>query len=261
MNHTAVQPASAPLYWIIRGVFIESFRRREFSVILLFMGLFVLAAIVNRIVGVESDAAAAFIFNFGLSLSWILSAIATVIVAARQFPDELETRSLYPILAKPLARSQYVLGKWLACWFAGIAALTLLNLIALVTVPWPRAMSLGLLLQTFLLQVISMGAVTAISIALSIRLPKAMTIVITLLLVFAGGPLIGLLNSYFTSAAAIRWVTAYIPDFARLDLINSLTYGGTPLPMIHLLAHTVYGLIIALFAISIGMLMLERKPL
>src|ERR1039458_6218562 len=43
---------------------------------------------------------------------------------ARQIPAERENRTLLPLLAKPLTRSQLILGKFLGCWLA--CGLTLL---------------------------------------------------------------------------------------------------------------------------------------
>jgi ABC-type transport system involved in multi-copper enzyme maturation permease subunit len=244
-------------------VFLESIRRREISVVFLFMGLFLLGALAARITGVESEAAAQFILNLGLSLAWIFSLLVSIILAARQFPDELENRSLYPLLAKPVPRYTYILGKWLATWLAGAVVSILLSVIALTTAPWPKDMSVVLLLETLLLMVLAMGMATAVAIALSLKLPKALVIVITGLLAFAGGPLIQLLLNVLGPGLrpVAAWVMAYVPNFSRLDLINPLTAGMPALGAVDLIFRMGMAGAVTLFALAVAMVVFERKPL
>lgn len=252
------------LYWLCRGVFLETIRRREISVVLLFMGLFIIGAATARFVGAETDAAAAFIQNLGLSLVWILTMIVTVLLAGRQFPDELEQRSIYPLLAKPVARYQYILGKWLAVWLAAGATALTLNVLALAASPWPGGVSVIALVQAILLELIALGMAAAIAIALSIRLPKALGMVITLLLVFMGGAAVSLIQA-FSAASSIRsavvWVTNYIPNFSRLDLINEFSAGDPSFAVMDFCARLLYGVIISAFALAAAMFFLEKKPL
>lgn len=258
------EKSSSVIYWLCRGVFLETVRRRELSVVLLFMGLFIVGAATARFVGAGTDAAAAFIQNLGLSLAWILTLIITVLLAGRQFPDELEQRSIYPLLAKPVARYQYIAGKWLATWLAGSATALVLNLLAMAASPWPDGISLATLLQAIILEVIALSMASAIALALSIRLPKVMALVITLLLVFAGGSLVSLIQSLFAANSMrtlVVWFTNYIPNFSRLDIINEFSAGNPGLAAIDFLSRIIYGAIITAFALAAAMLLLEKKPL
>src|SRR5882672_6691432 len=53
-----------------------------------------------------------------LLLVWISAAVIAVTLAARQIPGERESRTLFSLLAKPVSRNQFVLGKFLGCWLA-----------------------------------------------------------------------------------------------------------------------------------------------
>jgi Cu-processing system permease protein len=53
-----------------------------------------------------------------LLLIWISSLVIAITTTARQIPAEREQRTLLPLLAKPLTRSQLVIGKFLGCWLA-----------------------------------------------------------------------------------------------------------------------------------------------
>jgi ABC-type transport system involved in multi-copper enzyme maturation permease subunit len=245
-------------------VFLEAIRRREISAVFLFMGLFIAGAITARFVGSETDAAASFILNLGLSLSWFLSLIVSILLAARQFPDELEHRSIYPLLAKPVTRVQYLAGKWLAVTLAGCATALVLNVLAMAASPWPESVSIVMILQGMILEIMAIATAVAIAIALSIRLPKALAVVITALLAFAATPLVTMIRSMAATTGlrdVVRWLTGYIPDFGRLDLVNAITIGMPAIGAVDFFARFAYALIITTFSLSVAMLLLERKPL
>src|SRR5260370_38381343 len=63
-----------------------------------------------------------------LLLIWIASLVIAITTTARQIPAERENRTLFPLLANPLTRTQLVLGKFLGCWLAGGLALLLFYL-------------------------------------------------------------------------------------------------------------------------------------
>ena len=101
----------------IAGVVIKELcRRKDFYV------LFVLTALITLLMGSVN------IFNEGgvvrylkelcLFLIWISSLVIAITTTARQLPAERENRTLFPLLAKPVSRSQVLVGKFLGCWLA-----------------------------------------------------------------------------------------------------------------------------------------------
>lgn len=107
----------------VAGIVIkEIYRRKDFYV------LFVLTVLICLVMGSVR------IFNDGrivrylkeicLLLVWISSLIIAITTAARQIPAERESRTLFPLLAKPLTRTELIVGKFFGCWFAcGLALL------------------------------------------------------------------------------------------------------------------------------------------
>lgn len=53
-----------------------------------------------------------------LLLIWVSSLVIAVTTTARQIPAERESRTLFPLLAKPISRAEVVLGKFWGCWLA-----------------------------------------------------------------------------------------------------------------------------------------------
>jgi ABC-type transport system involved in multi-copper enzyme maturation permease subunit len=100
----------------------ELYRRKDFYVLFI---LTVLICLVMASVHIFNDAKIVrYLKEICLALVWISSLVIAITTAARQIPAERENRTLFPLLAKPLSRSELILGKFLGCWIAcGLALL------------------------------------------------------------------------------------------------------------------------------------------
>lgn len=117
----------------IAGVVIkELYRRKDFYV------LFVLSALITMAAGsvnfFKDLTMVRYVKDICLLLIWFSTLIIAVITAARQIPAEKESRTIFPLLAKPVSRGQMIAGKFFGCWFAtGIAVLVFYLFFILVT--------------------------------------------------------------------------------------------------------------------------------
>lgn len=101
----------------VAGIVIkELYRRKDFYV------LFILTALICLVMAsvnvFNDDKIIRYLKEICLLLIWISSLVIAITTAARQIPAERENRTLLPLLAKPLTRSQLILGKFFGCWFA-----------------------------------------------------------------------------------------------------------------------------------------------
>ena len=106
----------------IAGVVIkELVRRKDFYV------LFVLTALITLIMGsvnlFHDTRISRYLKEICLLLIWICSLVIAITTTARQIPMERESRTIFPLLAKPVTRTQLILGKFLGCWLACAIAL------------------------------------------------------------------------------------------------------------------------------------------
>jgi ABC-type transport system involved in multi-copper enzyme maturation permease subunit len=101
----------------LSGVVIkELYRRKDFYVLFI---ITVLICLVMASVNIFNDAKIVrYLKEICLLLIWISSLVIAITTTARQIPAEREQRTLLPLLAKPISRTQLVLGKFLGCWFA-----------------------------------------------------------------------------------------------------------------------------------------------
>ena len=93
----------------------ELIRRKDFYV------LFVLTALISLIMAVglfKDDNVVRGIQEICMLLIWISGLVIALGTAARQIPAERESRTIFPLLAKPVTRGQVVLGKFMGCWLA-----------------------------------------------------------------------------------------------------------------------------------------------
>jgi ABC-type transport system involved in multi-copper enzyme maturation permease subunit len=101
----------------VSGIVIkELYRRKDFYVLFI---LTVLICLVMASVNIfNDDKIVRYLKEVCLLLVWIASLVIAITTTARQIPSERENRTLFPLLAKPLSRTELLLGKFLGCWLA-----------------------------------------------------------------------------------------------------------------------------------------------
>jgi ABC-type transport system involved in multi-copper enzyme maturation permease subunit len=105
----------------VAGVVIkEMYRRKDFYVLLILT--VVMTLLMGSINFFDDDKIARYLKEACLLLIWISALVIAISTIARQLPMEKESRTIFPLLAKPISRAQLVVGKFLGCWLAcGIA--------------------------------------------------------------------------------------------------------------------------------------------
>jgi ABC-type transport system involved in multi-copper enzyme maturation permease subunit len=213
---------------MVRATLIESIRRKDLAVVAIFAVLLLAFLGAARWVGLERPASGTFLLNLSLTLALYGAQLVTVLVAARQFPEEIEHRTLYPLLARPIRRRQMVLAKWAACSCMGIGLAAVLVLPVLLLVPKLEPYSLHTLFQLLGLQPFALMTSAAIAMALSLLLPRGLALAAALGVVF-GADLILRLGARLP-------VVHLLPDPMRLNLTLRYTDGIGPLPAAGLLS-------------------------
>ena len=102
-------------------VLLEMIRRKDVYVLLFLTMLITLTLGSINLFGDERIAR--YLKEVCLTLIWLSSLIIAVTSAARQIPTEKESRTIFPLLAKPISRWEVLLGKFLGCWAASALAL------------------------------------------------------------------------------------------------------------------------------------------
>src|SRR5580700_8598229 len=94
----------------------ELYRRKDFYV------LFVMTALITVVMGsvdfFHDNHIARYLKEICLLLIWVSALVIAIATAARQIPSERASRTIFPLLAKPVSRGQVIVGKFAGCWLA-----------------------------------------------------------------------------------------------------------------------------------------------
>lgn len=258
-----VSPAKAVLL-VGKGVFIEALRKKDVYVLLMLMLVFMLGVQAVNMVGIENPATGTFLLNLGMSLAYYCAHVLTLALSARQIPDEIESRTVYPLLATPLKRRFVVVGKWCASTLCGFCVFIILLALGWVCVPKMETYSSGMLGQLVLLQFVSLGLLSASAITLSLFLPRGLNITLVGLWFLMGTRLLDL-QTRLWEENAVGWVARvfayYLPDFSKLNLITLYTDGVAALNAWVVLNLFSYAAVFLSFFLFLGVVRFEKQQL
>ncbi|RJP18009.1 MAG: hypothetical protein C4520_15090 [Candidatus Abyssobacteria bacterium SURF_5] len=247
-----------------RAVLLEAIRRKDIYVIL------ILSSIIIAVTGVfnafDVPELRKFMIDVSLSSINVFIVIIAVLVSARQLPYELEHRTLYPMLAKPVGRFQFLVGKFLGAVELSSATLAMfLTVAAIVFIGFGIPLS-GMFFQYMYLKWISLFLICSMTLCLSLVLTHAANVTISLLLCMGA--------SMFTRTATIvhdslnpwqqKLITAAYWIFPHLDLFDvskRVIHGWPPAPAWALAAMTLYALSYTVIFLVLGHLRFRRLPL
>lgn len=202
---------------IAGAVFADAVRRRVVLSVLFFAGVLVFAipALPSYGLGVIG----AVYKEFGLALVFAASLVLTLALAANRIPGEVERRTLYNVVAKPVSRWEYLVGTWLgivAVMGAVIAAfvLVLQGFGALrYGVPLWQVWEGGLAIWC------EMGVVAALAVAVSSVAGPVVVVVAALTFEFIGHSRDSLLGQGTDLARALY------PSLDAFNIVNPVAHG------------------------------------
>ena len=245
------------IWTIATNVFWEVIRDR----ILYLIGLFALlmAAAVRLIPELAAQTERQIILDTGLAGISVLALVVTVFISTGLVNKELEKRTVYILVAKPLSRAELIVGKHI-----GLSAV-LAVLVAAMTVIYFAILSfskisypLGSIAITAVFLFFEFSLLTAVGIAFGVFTSSLLATLLTFGVYLMGNLSRDLVNlGKLTENVAIenfmKALYVVLPDLARLDFKNDAIYGQIP-PAGTLAVNGIYALlyVVVLLAIAIG---------
>ena len=244
----------------------ELYRRKDFYV------LFILTALITGSMWImnffHDVQVIRFIKEICLALIWISALVISVTTAARQIPAERESRTIFPLLAKPIARWQVMLGKFVGCWLAaGAALLVFYVFFAIVSASRDHTLSIGAYVQAFWLHWQLLGIVIAMTLLGSVTFsaPSSnMTIVFIVTLgILAMGGFLHMVSERMSepSASIVAAIYFAIPHLELFNISELIIHDWPLAPWLDVLALTSYGLLYTAFFLLAACLVFRRKAL
>jgi Cu-processing system permease protein len=167
------------------------------------------------------------IADLALSSAALFGTLIAVFLGAGLVANDVQRRTVYPILAKPVSRAEYLLGR-----YAGLAATVTLNLAVMAATTFAVLAvyreGFGFLATTpiaaaFLMLAVQLAMVAAIAVLFSSFTNATLAAILTLALAL-GGHLSREALPYWAQSAAGRAMSLVVPNLAALDLKVEVVY-------------------------------------
>lgn len=251
----------------LAGVVIkELYRRKDFYV------LFVLTALITVAAGManffHTQRIVDYVKDICLLLIWVSALLIAIITTARQIPAERESRTIFPLLAKPVTRWQVILGKFLGCWLAtGIALLVFYVFFAVITGSREQHWPWLSYLQAIWLQWAMLAVVIAMSLLGSIVTAAPSSTTTICFIVIASILLVGrYLNTVALGLAQPMQTVLYviyflIPHLEWFDIRDRVVYDWRLVEWLDCVLATLYAAAYTLLFLLLTWLGFRRKNL
>ncbi len=130
--------------------------------------LFVLTVLITLLMGsvdfFNDDRIVRYLKDVCLLLIWLSSVVIAVATTARQIPVERESRTIFPLLAKPIGRGEFLVGKFVGCWAAcGVALIVFYFFFGVISASREHTLQFGIYFQAIWLHWICVGIVVAMA--------------------------------------------------------------------------------------------------
>ena len=243
----------------------ELLRKKDFYV--LFMFMLVLLTLFSLQNFFQIEGISRYIKDFGYSLLLFFSFIIAVTFVAKQLPAEIESRTIYPLLSKPVSRLTVVLGKFLGGVSVAAVSFTLFFLVYLVFyLSTGGAKDLILLSQSYLFGLAFLSMVTALAMFFSNILTVSANITLLLMMYFMLNGFSAQLKSIFVTSkgvfAVLSGVLFYlVPHFDFYDLRLRITHNWDALPLWVVLSVVLYTLVYCSFLLYMSGALFRKKRL
>ena len=224
-----------PVLALAKLVIKEIFRKKDFYVALVLMAAVLLYVSSLKVYNVEN--VVRYLQEAGLALIYLVSTLLAVPLAARQYPSEVQQRTLAVAMAKPVRRFEFILGKFLGACAAGVSCfLIFYALFALLAFSKDPQLSWPAVAQTAALFCFGLTVAAAMASAFSYYMTFSAAVSVTLVLYL-------LMNAYGAGlkqfgaglgpagGRAVTLVYYLLPHFEFFDLRQRLIHGWGPVPM------------------------------
>jgi ABC-type transport system involved in multi-copper enzyme maturation permease subunit len=208
------------------------------------------------------------IVNIGLSAMEVFGTLIAVFLGAGLVAGDVQRRTVYPIVAKPVSRTQYVAGR-----YAGLVATTTLNL-AVMAVFFLGVLAvylggLGFLTQTPVLATLGgialqLAMIAAVAVLFSTFTTATLSAIFSLSLVVAGHLASDLVRYWSKQGAGLEWMGkalyVVVPNLEALNFKEAMVYKDA-LPPGPTATAFAYGILYAAGVVSVAAAVFARRDL
>lgn len=215
---------------IAKNTFKEAIRDRILFAILAFALLFLLSTIMFGSISLGEDIK--IIKDLGLAGIYIFSLIITIFLGTSLVFKEIEKRTLYIVLSKPVSKEQFIIGKFIGLWTSIALNVLIMTIIYLAVVSFEHGGFDYISLWSILISLFELSIFIGMAILFStITTPLAGSIY-SIIVLYIGHSLNILRDSAEKSGVIARSFSnvAYylLPNLEKFNLRNSVVHGISP---------------------------------
>jgi ABC-type transport system involved in multi-copper enzyme maturation permease subunit len=256
---------NARIGWIAFNTFREAVRDRVLYNLIAFALIMTAAAVLVGQISIQIERIV--VVNLGLTAISIFGIIIAIFIGVGLVAKEIERRTLYTVLSRPVRRWEFLVGKFLG--LAGtlvvntfFMALGLFAALFYVAHQYTRG-DLGLLVALYFI-VLQFFLMTALALLFSSFSTPIMSSVFAFA-VFVIGTFADELHSVAqmlpgVSKALVNGFAYLVPNFSALNVISRVAHND-PIPLSLIGLNTLYALLYSAAAISVAALIFDRRNL
>jgi Cu-processing system permease protein len=250
------------IWTIAKMSLVENSRKQVFHVLCLLM-LAVIAG--STLLSIFTEGVKLKILK-DLCMTCILFAGAMLAIAlgATGVPNDVETRTLYPIIARPIARWQYVVGKFLGTCLTVAMGLGALSAVFGALIYYYQARFDWFLPTAALFALLEATVIAAVATALSTIATPAVAAALSFMIYLCGTIKVGYFGGMLDRASSglVRTVgtTVYhlLPNLECFNLKAALVHDDA-IPLSYLVLVAFYGVCYAAFALGLGAVVFKGR--
>jgi ABC-type transport system involved in multi-copper enzyme maturation permease subunit len=239
---------------VAANTFRETVRERVLYNLVFFAMLMTLSGLLLGQLSIRQDAK--ILKDIGLAAMDLFGTLIAIFIGVGLVSKEIERRSLYPLLVKPLSRGEFFLGKFTGLVFTLLVNLSVMTLglyaTLLATGQGADLLLLGAIYPIFL----SLVLVVSLAMLFSTLTSSTLAAVFTVGVVVAGrfSDVVRNMQEVIpgTPVWLVRALYAVIPNFRNFDFNDRVTYGA-PVPPDVLVWVTVYAAAYVAIVLGVGL--------
>ncbi|MCD6384183.1 ABC transporter permease subunit [Candidatus Sumerlaeota bacterium] len=251
--------------WLIaKSTILETLRRKDIYVVLILAVVIIGTAGMFNFFGIHG--LQKFLKDISLSVINILVIIIAIVITARQLPAEFEQRTIYPMLAKPIGRIHFLLGKFLGVLIMSVFTLCSFGIIFLIVLAIAGASTGWIALQAFYARFLSLCVICSLTLCLSLFLTHSANVTVMLLFCLGASmfsrTIILVHNKVDIFTRHILELLYFIlPHLDLFDMSKLVVHNWAPRPLWVLGALTLYGGFYTFIFLTIAHLRFKRRML
>ncbi len=268
--------------WLVTWtLMLEAWRRKEIYAIVIVTTLMIVG--LRMVHFFEIDGLGKFYREMGLKVMNFTTALTVILLAARQLPREFSNRTIYPLLAKPVGRMEFLAGKYFGVLLAGYFCYALFMVVFMIgsfTLDAPYNHTL--FIQAIFLQCLSFAVLTAMVFMFSMMMNIDAAITLSTILFVASQILMNLMREAYDTMEStvlrsfLLLLHFIIPQLTLFDASAKVVHSVSviqqgqdrvellvwePLPWGTVGTLTVYALVYIVVFLTLSYLLFRRKPL